>query len=824
MRTIFKSVFRKCKAMTYEKFEHKAVGALLEGSDPISQRLFDQFLDAEVQGREETENGFVVNYKVPEYLAIDGLVKQTPSVLVKLARDEMLRIELITSVGLITNLKATYAPGAPQIKYSELVRRLSDLTFSVTTQQIPFQEVPVRSNKVSKTVKKPEVRSLFKQENRSPSPEINLAKNSELLEKSEQLLFENIQIKKLLEEEQDRTSKLLEKSEQLLFEKGQTKQLLESEQAKNSDLVILLEQEKEQNLKLTENSETLLVANAQAKKLLEQERKRNTVLVEKSEQLLLENSQVRESLEQEQAKNINLLEKSEELLTESDQVKELLKKEQERNVLLAEKSETLLAESVQVKTLLEQEQVRNAELIEKSEQSWAENIQVKQRLEQEQAKNSELLGKSAQLLFENNQTRELLEQEQAKNSELLVESEQLFSEGTQAKELLDQKQARNEELLGKSEQLQNEKTQTQQLLEKERIENIALIEETAKLLAENTQANELLKQEQTKKNELLEKSDYLLLESIRINELLEQRQVSNLDFDEKVQKFKKSLAYFKFESILIGPKEVEDQSFDKQSLVDVPANVESEKSEPVIAIESQREKLADPFEEATDHFLTKLFRGKKDIKKYRTKTKYHMTVWKLAFTIGINTLFYLFFAMTLIIILLSGVQGESGEPRSVMGFSAMRVVSESMEPSLQMNSLIIVRQTDPVHLEVGQVATYLREDGLLITHRIHYIEKDEEGNREGFVLRGDANLVIDDQVVSNDLMIGRVVFTSYAIGMLLLFFQNHFILMIVITIVLFSMLYIGKRSIVSKFIRNGPVPIQIPDPPNIKEVSAEEQF
>ena len=132
-----------------------------------------------------------------------------------------------------------------------------------------------------------------------------------------------------------------------------------------------------------------------------------------------------------------------------------------------------------------------------------------------------------------------------------------------------------------------------------------------------------------------------------------------------------------------------------------------------------------------------------------------------------------------------------------MGFSVLRVITPSMVPELPVNSLIIIRQTDPQNLEVGQIATYLREDGVSVTHRIYRIERDDDGYPSGFVLRGDANQTLNHQVVPNEAILGRVVFSSYGIGNILIFFENILITTMG-TIFLLILLYTGKRLAVKK--------------------------
>ena len=773
--------------MTYEKFEHQAIRALLEGNDPYFERLYDQFLEAEILNREETEIGFVVNFEVPKHLAINNITRKISDVSVMLVGEEVLRLELIVSAGLITQLNAVYLL---KTKYSKLVFQLNDLVFSRTSKAPSADvEIEVESTKGDQTA--------LELEGKSDLELSKLAHATELARKIETLSAENARIKKLLEQEQTKNLELVEKTDQLTFESTETQGSLFQEQALS--------------LEMTEKSEQLLSENTQIKELLAQEQTLSLELAEKNEQLLSENTETKELLAQAQGQESELAEKSEQLLSESAQVKVLLEQEQALNLELTEKAEKLLSENTQVKELLEQEQEKirdlalagqltfeNSQAQDLFEQEQARNSKLTELLEQEKVRSSELLEKTEQLLSEKHQTEELLEQEQAINAENLGKSAQLLAENAQIKETLEQEQAKNAELLGKSTQLLTESVRAEKSLSEKQLRNSELLEKTEQLYFENSHILELIEREKARNVELMETSEQLLSESPQINEMLMQGEQKNLELTATVEAFKKSLEQFKFEP---EPKiselkttEITLLDEDSQTITDETPDHKGDAHEKEDhLVESQRKKETTPFNEIADKFLTKTLSKEQD----RTKAKYHIAVWKLAFTIGINVLFYLFFAMSLVIILLSGVQGESGEPRSVMGFSALRVVSESMEPNLPMNSLIIIRQGNPNDLERGQIATYLR-DGNLITHRIHRVERDNQGNSTGFILRGDANFYLSNRVVPSENIVGHVVFSSYAIGRLLVFFGTNFVLMLTITVSLLIILYIVKQVVVQK--------------------------
>ena len=52
--------------MTLEDFERSVMGALLAGDDPILEGLRQQYAAATVRDREQTANGFVTRFEIPQ--------------------------------------------------------------------------------------------------------------------------------------------------------------------------------------------------------------------------------------------------------------------------------------------------------------------------------------------------------------------------------------------------------------------------------------------------------------------------------------------------------------------------------------------------------------------------------------------------------------------------------------------------------------------------------------------------------------------------------------------------------------------------------------
>ena len=97
---------------------------------------------------------------------------------------------------------------------------------------------------------------------------------------------------------------------------------------------------------------------------------------------------------------------------------------------------------------------------------------------------------------------------------------------------------------------------------------------------------------------------------------------------------------------------------------------------------------------------------------------------------------------------------------SFFGYSCFRVATGSMEPTLPVGTLLIVKRTAPEKIAVGEIITFLSPDpsipGKTVTHRVAGIAEDGAGGRM-FETRGDANPSSDRYFVRGDAVIGRVV-------------------------------------------------------------------
>lgn len=94
---------------------------------------------------------------------------------------------------------------------------------------------------------------------------------------------------------------------------------------------------------------------------------------------------------------------------------------------------------------------------------------------------------------------------------------------------------------------------------------------------------------------------------------------------------------------------------------------------------------------------------------------------------------------------------------TLAGFTVTVVVSGSMEPTIPTKSLVITQTQDTY--QVGDIVLYKSMlDDRYILHRII------DSTSDGFVLKGDANSVPDSLLVSQDQIVGKVIFFNYYLG------------------------------------------------------------
>lgn len=94
------------------------------------------------------------------------------------------------------------------------------------------------------------------------------------------------------------------------------------------------------------------------------------------------------------------------------------------------------------------------------------------------------------------------------------------------------------------------------------------------------------------------------------------------------------------------------------------------------------------------------------------------------------------------------------EDTHILGIYMFNIVSESMEPTLEKNDVIIVKKCDEKDFKKGDIITFLKNNKT-ISHRIIQIIEVKDGRE--FITQGDNNEIPDADVVLSNEIYGKVI-------------------------------------------------------------------
>ena len=134
--------------------------------------------------------------------------------------------------------------------------------------------------------------------------------------------------------------------------------------------------------------------------------------------------------------------------------------------------------------------------------------------------------------------------------------------------------------------------------------------------------------------------------------------------------------------------------------------------------------------------MYKLLKNKSKNKKIKAKNK------KSNLILFISIVFFL-------ITLFLKINSSGNKPIQPFGITILKVMSNSMSPVIEKGNKIIIKKQN--EYEIGDIITYINNDGNLITHRI--IEKYEDG----FITKGDNNNTEDKEKVKKNQVLGKII-------------------------------------------------------------------
>ena len=157
--------------------------------------------------------------------------------------------------------------------------------------------------------------------------------------------------------------------------------------------------------------------------------------------------------------------------------------------------------------------------------------------------------------------------------------------------------------------------------------------------------------------------------------------------------------------------------------------------------------------------------------------------------------------LTLVIIFISiiiVVQKVTNNEESFLGFRIFRVQTGSMIPKYQIGDVILVKETEPDKIKIGDDVTYEGEEGsmkgMLVTHRV--IDIEEVDGKRVFHTQGIANN-LEDPVVNEDQVNGVVQTKMYILSLICMLLNNKYVFyfcgILPLTIYVAFRIFKGKR-------------------------------
>lgn len=124
---------------------------------------------------------------------------------------------------------------------------------------------------------------------------------------------------------------------------------------------------------------------------------------------------------------------------------------------------------------------------------------------------------------------------------------------------------------------------------------------------------------------------------------------------------------------------------------------------------------------------------------------------------------------------------------NIFGYKAYIIKTNSMEPTININDVIITKKVKDDEIKVHDIITFI-QDGEVITHRITKIDNDD--NKIKFTTKGDNNNIEDTFKITYDSIEGKHILTIPYLGILVQILQNKIIFLIILLIILIFM-FIG---------------------------------
>lgn len=144
----------------------------------------------------------------------------------------------------------------------------------------------------------------------------------------------------------------------------------------------------------------------------------------------------------------------------------------------------------------------------------------------------------------------------------------------------------------------------------------------------------------------------------------------------------------------------------------------------------------------------------------------------------------------ILIVSITSILNKTG--RSMFGYRAYIITTDSMKPNISQGDIIIIKETEEEILKIDDIITF-RKNNKLITHRIIEIETDEAGNKQ-YVTKGDNNNIEDLEKVSYQEIEGKKTVRIPVLGKVVILLQDEVYIILIAIILLLIYLHMQKAE------------------------------
>lgn len=126
-----------------------------------------------------------------------------------------------------------------------------------------------------------------------------------------------------------------------------------------------------------------------------------------------------------------------------------------------------------------------------------------------------------------------------------------------------------------------------------------------------------------------------------------------------------------------------------------------------------------------------------------------------------------------VIIFLCSIVIDKNSQHNFFGKSYYLVVSNSMEPEIKVNDLVVLKKVkNTAELNVGDDIGYINDDGQVVVHRIIAKDTNNYMGQVQYYTKGVNNVGADRVAVQQDQIVGVRVATHHGLGQMLTFFRS----------------------------------------------------